>query len=254
MVGFLRALGGMSFQLPSIFQQSGFNASTGNGTGPTDARGPAASFPAGVMDSFLATAGQASPLMQVFFFVYRMLGSHLGLDPSVLLTLLGFFWALSKIGSQIYAHILDLIDRHFMCAIFVSEHDHIYSHVMKWLSQQPSIRNSQYLAAQTVWKSAWEEEEDLESALFFTDGGDGDSDRKYLNFSNQAARSVRVIFVSGWEIALCGTGSLTMTSSEPQVCSCNGCDPFLVQGDLLPRISEKGIFHGIIWVGSHEGS
>lgn len=179
----------MSFQLPSILQQSGFNASTGNGTGPTDARGPAASFPAGVMDSFLATAGQASPLMQVFFFVYRMLGSHLGLDPSVLLTLLGFFWAFSKIGSHIYAHILDLIDRHFMCAIFVSEYDHIYSHVMKWLSQQPSIRNSQYLTAQTVWKSAWEEEEDLESALFFTDGGDGDSDRKYLNFSNQAARS-----------------------------------------------------------------
>ncbi|GAB0137469.1 hypothetical protein EsDP_00005733 [Epichloe bromicola] len=179
----------MSFQLPSILQQSGFNASTGNGTGPTDARGSAASFPAGVMDSFLATAGQASPLMQVFFFVYRMLGSYLGLDPSVLLTLLGFFWAFSKIGSQIYAHISDLIDRHFMCAIFVSEYDHIYSHVMKWLSQQPRIRNSQYLSAQTVWKSAWEEEEDLESALFFTDGGDGDSDRKYLNFSNQAARS-----------------------------------------------------------------
>jgi chaperone BCS1 len=142
------------------------------------------------MDSFLATAGQASPLMQVVLFVYRMIGSQLGLDPSLLLTLLGFFWGFSKVVGQVYAHVADLVDRHFMCAMYISEYDQIYSHFMKWLSLQRTISNSRYLMAQTVWKSAWEEEEELEGALFFTDGGDADSGHQYLNFSNQAARSV----------------------------------------------------------------
>lgn len=189
MAWFTDSLAKMDFQLPSIFQNATFNASGSNGSGPTGSGGQTGPFPAGVMDSLLVTAGQASPLMQVVLFVYRMIGSQLGLDPSVLLTLLGFFWGISKLGSQVYAHVSDFIDRHFMCAMFVSEYDHIYSHLMKWLSQQQSIRNSQYLMAQTVWKSAWEEEEELESALFFTDGGDADSGHQYLNFSNQAARS-----------------------------------------------------------------
>lgn len=183
----------MSFQLPAFLKQVAFNASstTTNASGPTGTETAGTMpFSAGVMDSFLATAGHASPLMQIVLFVYRMLGSQLGLDPSVLLTLLGFLWGFSKVGGQVYAHVADFVDRHFMCAMFVSEHDHIYGHLMKWLSQQQAIKDSQYLMAQTVWKSAWEEEEELESALYWTDGGDGDTDRKYLNFSNQAARSV----------------------------------------------------------------
>ncbi|OAQ64991.1 mitochondrial chaperone BCS1 [Pochonia chlamydosporia 170] len=179
----------MNFQLPSIFQHAVFNTSAMNGSGPTGSGGQTGPFPAGVMDSFLATAGRGSPLLQVVLVIYRILGSQLGVDPSILLTLLGFFWGLSKLVSQVYAHVATFVDRHFMCAMYVSEYDHIYSHLMKWLSQHQSIRNSQFLMAQTVWKSAWEEEEELESALFFTDGGDTDSGRQYLNFSNQAARS-----------------------------------------------------------------
>lgn len=172
--------------VPLMFQPAaGFNA-TGNGTG----RQHADNFPAGVMDSFLASAGMASPLMQILLFVHRTLASQLGLDPSLILTLLGFFWAVSKIASQTYGLVAGFVDRHFMCAIYVSEYDQIYGHLMKWLSQQQSIRSSQYLMAQTVWKSAWEEEEELETALFLTDAGDSGGERKYLNFSNQAAKSV----------------------------------------------------------------
>ncbi|KAK2608718.1 hypothetical protein QQS21_002707 [Conoideocrella luteorostrata] len=190
MVRLMDGFANMNFQLPSIFQQhAGYNASASNGTVPDSTGDPSASFPAGAMDSFLLTAGQASPLMQLVLFVYRMLGSQLGLDPSLVLTLLGFVWGFSKIGSQIYNHTSDFIERHFMCVMYVSEYDHMYRHILKWLAQQQSIRNSRYLMAETVWKSAWDGEEELAAAVFFTDGGDGDGDHKYLNFSNQAAKS-----------------------------------------------------------------
>ncbi|EQL02541.1 mitochondrial chaperone bcs1 [Ophiocordyceps sinensis CO18] len=113
-------------------------------------------------------------------------------DPSLVLTVLGILWGLFKLGSQVYELIEGLFDRYFMCAMYVSEYDHIYVQLMKWLSHQNTIRNSRFLMAQTVWKSAWEEEDDLENALSWTDGdaGDaGDGEPKYLNFSNQAARS-----------------------------------------------------------------
>lgn len=157
------------------------------------------SFPAGMMDSFLISAGQASPPMQLLLFVYRLLGAQFGLDPSILLTILGFVWGLSKILAQVYTYVWSLISRYLMCAMYISERDEIYTHLMKFLSLQQDIANNRYLSAQTVWKSAWEEEEDIAASVLFLNGvdkddnDDGDSERgeaKYLNFANQAARSV----------------------------------------------------------------
>ena len=145
------------------------------------------------MDTILTTAGHASPLTQLLHFLYRLLGTQFGLDPSMVLAVLGFVWGAFKIGSQIHSFIQRFLDDYLMCAMYISEDDHIYSHLMKWLSHQPSIKNSQYLMAQTVWKSGWEEEEELEGALYWTDGGEVDGgNRMYLNFANHAARSVRI--------------------------------------------------------------
>ncbi|PFH61384.1 hypothetical protein XA68_17496 [Ophiocordyceps unilateralis] len=141
------------------------------------------------MDSFLVSAGQASPLLQLVIFFYRQLGANLGLDPSVVLTVLGLLWAVIRIGSRVYDVVDLLFDRYFTCAMYVSEHDHIYVQLMKWLSHQRAIRTSRFLMAQTVWKSAWEDEDELDANLSWTSGGDDDGERRYLNFSNQALRS-----------------------------------------------------------------
>ncbi|KAL7893800.1 BCS1 N terminal domain-containing protein [Trichoderma sp. SZMC 28014] len=144
----------------------------------------------GMVDTILTTTGHASPLAQLILFVYRLLGTQFGLDPSMVLAILGFVWGALKIGSQIYDSIQRFVDDYLMCAMYVSEEDHIHMHLMKWLSHHPSIKNNQYLMAQTVWKSAWEEEDELEGALFWTNGGEVDGgDNMYLNFSNQAAKS-----------------------------------------------------------------
>jgi chaperone BCS1 len=178
MVSVMDSLGKIGLPL---FQQNLSNNSYSNHSNP---------FPAGIMDSFLASAGQTSPILQVILFVYRLLGSQLGIDPTVILTVFGFLWGFSKIVSQVYMQIETLIDRYFMCAMYVSEQDRIYDHVMKFMSQQPSIKSSRYLTAQTPWRSAWEEEDEAEATLLWTDGGEGEGSPKYINFANQAAKSV----------------------------------------------------------------
>ncbi|KAL9471138.1 hypothetical protein ACSS6W_009079 [Trichoderma asperelloides] len=187
--------------LPPIFgtpvaNTSSFNASSFTTTirGEDAAGGGSSSnipFAAGGMvDTILTTTGHASPLAQLVLFVYRLLGTQFGLDPSMVLAILGFVWGALKIGSQIYDSVQRFVDDYLMCAMYVTEDDHIYMHLMKWLSHHPSIKNNQYLMAQTVWKSAWEEEDELEDALFWTNGGEvGGGDKMYLNFSNQAAKS-----------------------------------------------------------------
>ncbi|KAH6987899.1 mitochondrial chaperone bcs1 [Ilyonectria sp. MPI-CAGE-AT-0026] len=167
--------------LPPLFHAQGANF-TGNASNP---------FPPGMVDSFLATAGQASPLMQLFLFIYRQIGVQFGLDPSLLLTMLGVLWGLSKILTQVYGMLQVFNSRYLMCALYVGENDHIYSHIMNFLAHQQNIAKDRYLMAQTVWKSAWEEEEEMANALTLIEVGDGDDDDepKYLNFASQAARS-----------------------------------------------------------------
>ncbi|KAK2677074.1 BCS1, N-terminal [Fusarium oxysporum f. sp. vasinfectum] len=145
------------------------------------------SFP-GIMDTFLVSAGQASPLLQLFLFVYRFVGAQLGLDPSLLLTLLGCLWGLSKLFDQVYATIDNFLHTYFRCTIYVSENDQIYSTLMQFLSEQQDIATNRHLTAQTVFKSAWDEEEDQADVLATNTVEDGEDSPKYLNFASDAAR------------------------------------------------------------------
>lgn len=156
--------------------------------------GSEAGFPSGVVDSLLLTVGKTSPLLQLFLVAYRFIGTQFGLDPSMLLTMLGLAWGLSKLFTQVYAIIQSYVVRYMMCAMYVREQDHIYSQLMKFLSMQQSVSVNRNLMAETIWKSAWEEEEELENSLLLTDGGESDEEPKYLNFSSQAARSVGRFF------------------------------------------------------------
>ncbi|KAF5244007.1 hypothetical protein FANTH_7920 [Fusarium anthophilum] len=156
-----------------------------NDTGqPLNASGPLPKM----VDTFLVSAGQASPLLQLFLFFYRFIGAQLGLDPSLVLTLLGCLWGLSKLFGQVYASIDSFLDTYFRCTIYVGENDQIYSTLMQFLSEQQDIATNRHVTAQTVFKSAWDEEEDEAEALATTSvEGDQDSP-KYLNFASDAAR------------------------------------------------------------------
>lgn len=165
-------------QLPSLFGEPTIANMTVNGTD--------------FVHSFLNTASRASPLMQGFMFLYQLLEQRFGLDPSLVLTVLGLGWGLMKMISQLQMLIMVFVDTYLMSSISVTENDVIYNHLMRWMSLHPALKSDRYLMAQTEWNRAWEndDDDDLISTLSYTDGGDSEGQHRYLNFSNQAARSV----------------------------------------------------------------
>ncbi len=52
---------------------------------------------------FLPLLGsRANPLVHMLTIVYDLLGTRLGLDPTLMLTFFGFVWAFNRMGRQIY--------------------------------------------------------------------------------------------------------------------------------------------------------
>ncbi|KAI0805567.1 BCS1 N terminal-domain-containing protein [Xylaria sp. FL0064] len=133
-------------------------------------------MPVNVVENLLPLIG-----LKGFAPVYRFIGSWLGWDPTALLTVLGFIWAANKVIRQIYYFFYGLFTEYLMSTIHISSTDDIYLHLMVWLSRQPKMVNSRDLMAETVSKTAWEDE----------DASTVGRDRSglYLNFSNQEARA-----------------------------------------------------------------
>ncbi|KAI0544072.1 P-loop containing nucleoside triphosphate hydrolase protein [Xylaria curta] len=131
---------------------------------------------ANVVESILPLIG-----LRGFAPMYRFLGSWLGWDPTYLLTGLGFIWAANKLVRQIVYFFYGLVTEHLMSTIHISSTDDIYIHLMTWLSRQPKMVNSRALMAETVSKTAWEDEDESTVAR--------DRSGLYLNFSNQEARA-----------------------------------------------------------------
>lgn len=144
-----------------------------------------------MMESLLPMlGGQFNPVVRSLMFLYQMIGSHLGIDPTLILTLAGFIWAANRVARQVYGAIFRVIQDNFMSSIHVQSTDEIYAHMMKWLALQPLMASSRSLTAETVSKTAWEEEEELEALQTIRITGSGDGEAEYLNFSNQEAKAV----------------------------------------------------------------
>ncbi|TPX10930.1 uncharacterized protein E0L32_008136 [Thyridium curvatum] len=143
-------------------------------------------LPDGVAQLLPLLGGRFNPLMQTFMVVYEMLAKRLGLDPGVILTLFGFLWAFNKVGRQIYTNVYSLVQEYLMASIHISSNDEIYLHLMKWLARQPTMVSSRSLMAETVGKTAWEDEDESD-VLKTRISPDGSG--VYLNFSNQEAKA-----------------------------------------------------------------
>lgn len=132
--------------------------------------------PPNVVENLLPLLG-----LRGFAPLYGLVGSRLGIDPTNLLTALGLLWALNRLLRQLYHLCYGLVSEHLMSSVHVSSNDDIYLHLMKWLASQPRMVNSRSLTAETVSRTAWEDEEESTVAR--------DQSGMYLNFSNQEARA-----------------------------------------------------------------
>src|SRR3569833_2208145 len=80
---------------------------------------------------------RANPLIHKVVVLRDMLGSRTGLDPTKLLTLFGFFWVIYKVRCQIYTQIFGLVQTYFIVNVNYRGNYEIYTHIMRWLAQQP---------------------------------------------------------------------------------------------------------------------
>ena len=130
-----------------------------------------------------------NPLLQPLILVYHMMEKQLGIDPTTILTLFGFFWAANRVWRQVYSTAGGIVKKYISSSIEVSSSDEIYLHIMKWLANQPKMANSRSLMAETVGKTAWEDEDESD-VLKTRISADGSG--VYLNFSNQEAKAVSI--------------------------------------------------------------
>ncbi|KAK7731713.1 hypothetical protein SLS53_008657 [Cytospora paraplurivora] len=137
------------------------------------------------LESIITLLGSRNPLIQLIMVLHQMIGSRIGIDPTMLLTLFGFIWAANKLWRQVSSTIYRSVEDYLTASINVSSGDEIYLHLMKWLASQPTMFNSRSLTAETLSKTAWEEEEEADVlATRISPDGQG----VYLNFSNQEAK------------------------------------------------------------------
>lgn len=148
----------------------------GNATAAASNASPSDTMPVNMVESLLPLIG-----LRGFAPVYQFIGRWLGWDPTSLLTVIGVIWAANKIFRQIYHFLYGIFIEYLMSTIHISSTDDIYLHLMAWLSKQPKMVNSRALMAETVSKTAWEDEDESTVAR--------DHSGLYLNFSNQEARA-----------------------------------------------------------------
>lgn len=139
------------------------------------------------LEPIIAILGARNPIVQLLTVVHQVIGQHLGLDPTLFLSLLGFLWAFNRLGRQALTSVARFVGDYCMSSIHINSADEIYLHMMKWLAAQPRLVNSRALTAETLSKTAWEEGED-EADVLATRVSADDGHGVYLNFSNQEAK------------------------------------------------------------------
>ncbi|KAJ4424560.1 hypothetical protein N0V82_000690 [Gnomoniopsis sp. IMI 355080] len=218
-----------------------FDANASNGTLPG-------------LEPIIALLGARNPIVQLLMVVHQVIGSRIGLDPTMFLTLLGFIWAFNRIWRQLFTAIYRFVSDYFMSSIHIASSDEIYLHLMKWLASQPRLVNSRALTAETLSKTAWEEEDEAD-VLATRISADGEG--VYLNFSNQEAKmpprfvpalGVHGFFYEGNYFRLqrsqesfmedATNGNTTFKDRENLVISCLGRSPEPIK-KMLQRAKEE---------------
>ncbi|KAG0646419.1 putative chaperone BCS1-B [Hyphodiscus hymeniophilus] len=119
--------------------------------------------------------------------IHRLILSTLNIDITVVVSLVTVIWLSARIFRSGWAVIWSLLSSYFMAEISVSSTDEIHSHLIAFLAHQYKVKPARRLMAETPSKSAWElDSEDTETPETKVDS---EGNIKWLNFSNQEAKS-----------------------------------------------------------------
>ncbi|KAH8799376.1 hypothetical protein F5884DRAFT_811686 [Xylogone sp. PMI_703] len=129
---------------------------------------------------------QFNPSLQLTSYIYHVLETPLGLDPTIILSFTGLFWAAFRLLRPLYLSMSRFMMDHFMSTIHISSADEIYLHIMKLLAGKPHD-TYRCLTAETMSRPAWEEEK--LSEVWRAPG----SNRTLINFAYQKSEIVSIV-------------------------------------------------------------
>lgn len=115
--------------------------------------------------------------------IHKFLLTTFGVDISIIVTTFASFWVAFKMGTYIYGVAYSTVMENYTSSIVIGNYDDIYQHLMKWLANQPTMKASRSLMAETSHKSAWEADDD------YVENEAGSNSTDLLNFSNQEAKA-----------------------------------------------------------------
>ncbi|KUJ06703.1 uncharacterized protein LY89DRAFT_678561 [Mollisia scopiformis] len=119
--------------------------------------------------------------------IHKFLLFTFGFDVTVLVTFGVVCWLSARIFRSAWGVLYALVSSNYMAEITVSSTDEIHGHLIAFLAHQYKINSSRRLMAETPSKSAWElDSEDTETPETTVDA---EGNIKWLNFSNQEAKS-----------------------------------------------------------------
>jgi chaperone BCS1 len=119
--------------------------------------------------------------------IHRFILYTLNIDITIVVSLLTVCWLSARIFRSTWSVLWTLLSSYFMAEISVSSTDEIHSHLIAFLAHQYKIKSTRRLMAETPSKSAWElDSEDTETPETTVDS---EGNIKWLNFSNQEAKS-----------------------------------------------------------------
>ncbi|RFU35184.1 hypothetical protein B7463_g1100, partial [Scytalidium lignicola] len=117
--------------------------------------------------------------------IHRLVLDSLGFDVTVLVSFGASLWLAARISRSIYKLISSFIQDNYMSEITINSTDEIYSHIIQYLANRSKF--SRRLMADTPAVTPWElkaTESELQETTV-----DADGNIKWLNFSNQEAKS-----------------------------------------------------------------
>ena len=147
----------------------------GNGSEPSGAS--ASISPTTLLESFIPGYGA----------IHKFLLYSFGFDVTILVSLGAALWLGARIGRSVWAAVKSIIIANWMAEISVSSTDEIHTHLHHFLAYQHQTQGSRRLQAETPTKSAWELDSEATEKLDSTVDAQGNI--KWLNFSNQEAKS-----------------------------------------------------------------
>ncbi|KAL3422942.1 mitochondrial chaperone BCS1 [Phlyctema vagabunda] len=138
----------------------------------------AAYLPTAVLESFIPGYG----------YLHRFVLYSTGFDVTSLVSYIALLWIAQRIYNSARTAFNSFLHSLWVSEVTINSTDDIHGHLIQFLAHQFETKSSRKLLAETPAKTAWQVDSEMTEALETTTDADGNT--KWLNFSNQEAKSL----------------------------------------------------------------